>query len=72
MHIQITDNGRSNRMLYVNCAQKPHINYDSHTECYKLTMHRRHILIKIPTECCMLMVHGSHTLIKIAKLNAAC
>ena len=29
MQIQITDNGRSNRMLHVNCAREPHVNQDS-------------------------------------------
>ena len=33
MQMQITDNGRSNRMLHVNYAQEPHVNQDSHTEC---------------------------------------
>ena len=29
MQMQITDNGRSNRMLHVNCAQEPYVNEDS-------------------------------------------
>ena len=49
MQMQITDNGRSNRMLFVNRAQEPHVNQDSHTECCMLTVHRSHMLIKIPT-----------------------
>ena len=49
MQMLITDNGRSNRMLHVNCAWEPHVNQDSHTECYMLTMHGSHMLIKIPT-----------------------
>ena len=50
MQMQITNNGRSNRMLHVNRAWEPHINQDSHTECYTLTMHGSHMLIKIPTQ----------------------
>ena len=49
MQMQITDNGRSNRMLHVNCARELHVNQDSYTECYMLTVHGRHMLIKIPT-----------------------
>ena len=29
MQMQITDNGRSKRMLHINHAQEPHINLDS-------------------------------------------
>ena len=29
MQMQITDNGRSNRMLHVNHARDPHVNEDS-------------------------------------------
>ena len=35
-------------MLHVNHAQEPQINQDSHTECYTLTVHGSHTLIKIP------------------------
>ena len=49
MQMQITDNGRSNRMLHVNRAQELHVNQDSYTECHTLTMHGSHMLIKIPT-----------------------
>ena len=49
MQMQITDNGRSNRMLHINRAQELHINQDSNTECCMLTVHRSHTLIKIPT-----------------------
>ena len=37
----------TNRMLHINCAQKPHVNQDSHTECCTLTIHQSHMLIKI-------------------------
>ena len=47
MQMQITDNGRSNRMLHINCARELHVNQDSHTECYMLAMHESHALIKI-------------------------
>ena len=36
MQMQITDNGRSNRMLHIKCARKPHVNQDPHTECCTL------------------------------------
>ena len=49
MQMQITDNGRSNRMLHINHARELHINQDSYTECYVFTMHGSHMLIKIPT-----------------------
>ena len=49
MQMQITDNGRSNRMLHINHAQELHVNQDSYTECHTLTMHGSHMLIKIPT-----------------------
>ena len=49
MQMQITDNGRSNRILHINRAWELHVNQDSYTECYTLTVHRSHTLIKIPT-----------------------
>ena len=39
MQMQITDNGRSNKMLHVNRTQEPHVNQDSHTECFTLINH---------------------------------
>ena len=49
MQMQITDNGRSNRMLHINSASELHVNQDSYTECHTLPMHGSHTLIKIPT-----------------------
>ena len=49
MQMQITDNGRSNKMLDNNRARELHVNQDSYTECYTLTVHGSHTLIKIPT-----------------------
>ena len=37
-------------MLHVNHAWEPHVNQDSLTECYTLTVHGSHTLIKIPTQ----------------------
>ena len=34
----------------VNHEWGPHINQDSNTECYMLTVHGSHMLIKIPTQ----------------------
>ena len=34
-------------MLHVNRTWESHVNQDSHTECYMLTMHGSHMLIKI-------------------------
>ena len=49
MQMQITDNGRSNRMLHINHAQGLHVNQDSYTECCMLTVHGSYTLIMIPT-----------------------
>ena len=53
MQMQITDNGRSNRMLHINHAWEPHINEDSFrsdsfSKRMMLTVHRSDTLIKIP------------------------
>ena len=73
MQMQITDNGRSNRMLHVNHAREPHINQDSHTECRMLINHARepHVNQDSYKECFTLTMHGSQMLIKIPTLNAA-
>ena len=47
MQMQITDNGRSNRILHINRARELHVNQDSYTEYHMLTMYRNHRLIKI-------------------------
>ena len=44
-------------MLHINRAWEPHINQESHTECYMISMHGSHTLIKIPSQW---MLHVNH------------
>ena len=58
-------------MLYINHAQKAHVNQDSNWMLHINRAWYPHVNQDSHTECYTLTVHGKHTLIKISTLNAA-